>query len=121
MADQEHLLRGRPVGDAHEVGVRVAEVQEDRVDVVGEVGRGGEAQVAFYAVYAGLDGRAERGRVGPIGKGGQVMAVCPVPRCSMKTKSRSTLLGARSGRTRLMVSTAESPGPPANQTTGSSW
>ena len=46
------------------------------------------------------------------------MFEAPVPRCSMKTRSR-LVFSARSGRTRLIVSTAESPGPPANQTIGS--
>ena len=66
---QEHLLRGGPVGDADEVGLRVVEIGEDLVDVVREQGRGVEARVTVDAVHARLDGRTERGRVRQVGEG----------------------------------------------------
>ena len=119
MPRQEDLLRRGPVGDAHEVGLLVVEIGEDLVDVVREHGRGVEAQVT-RAGPAKQDSIADRRAAlsETSGNAGQVMFEAPVPRCSMKTRSR-LVFAARSGRTRLIVSTAESPGPPANQTIGS--
>ncbi len=98
-------------------------IGQDLVDVVRELGRRVEAQIGLPQARCRLakqdsiaDCRAALSEES--GNAGQVMFEAPVPRCSTKTRSRS-VFAARSGRTRLIVSTAESPGPPANQTIGS--